>query len=290
MKAIETLLLLCAWGVSISEAANILCVIPFPAKSHYIMLRPIGLELARRGHNVTVITTHREPNPLPNYHQVMVDFKDIWTMLGKEKVSAFSTVDMPTEGFYKEVLWPGGLAFTESVFNSSPVKQLVANDQSFDLVISELFVQEAMYMFAHKYKAPLVLVTTFGNSMKQNILMRNPLQLSTTVFEFLTLKDPKSFLSRLRNIYFTVYEYFWWNYWYIGKQDVMAKTHMPNMPEPVPSLVEIQKNASLVLVNSHFSFDGSLAYLPNIVEVGGLHITQSNDKLPEVTKSFFVSF
>lgn len=64
------------------ESANILYVVPFTSKSHYIMLKPIGLELARRGHNVTVITGHRDPNPPPNYRQVMVDEKEIWDVLG----------------------------------------------------------------------------------------------------------------------------------------------------------------------------------------------------------------
>lgn len=64
------------------ESANILFVIPFSAMSHYIFQRPIGLELARKGHNVTVITTHLEKNPLPNYHQVKVEQKKIWELIG----------------------------------------------------------------------------------------------------------------------------------------------------------------------------------------------------------------
>lgn len=58
-------------------------MVPFTSKSHYIMLKPIGLELARRGHNVTVITGHRVENPPPNYHQYMVDEKEIWDVIGK---------------------------------------------------------------------------------------------------------------------------------------------------------------------------------------------------------------
>lgn len=65
------------------ESANILYVVPFTSKSHYIALKPIGLELARRGHNVTVITGHKDPKPLPNYRQVMVDDKEIWDVIGK---------------------------------------------------------------------------------------------------------------------------------------------------------------------------------------------------------------
>lgn len=65
------------------HCANILYVVPFTSTSHYIMLRPIGLELARRGHNVTVITANKEKSPPKNYHEIMVDDKKIWDVIGK---------------------------------------------------------------------------------------------------------------------------------------------------------------------------------------------------------------
>lgn len=64
-------------------AANILIVIPYSGKSHYIMQRPIGIELARRGHNVTVITAFKETEFPVNYHQVLVSDEKIWDMVGK---------------------------------------------------------------------------------------------------------------------------------------------------------------------------------------------------------------
>lgn len=70
--------------VSRCQCANILCVmIPFTQKSHYNMLRPIGLELARRGHNVTVITAFKETDHPPTYYQVMADDKKLWDLTGK---------------------------------------------------------------------------------------------------------------------------------------------------------------------------------------------------------------
>ena len=65
--------------------ANILYVIPFSSPSHYILFRPIGPELARRGHNVTVITSTKENDPPSNYRQVTVDDKKIWDIIGKFK-------------------------------------------------------------------------------------------------------------------------------------------------------------------------------------------------------------
>lgn len=66
-----------------SECANILYVTPFTSKSHYMLLGPLGHELARRGHNVTVITANKEDTLPSNYHQVMIDRVEIWEVLGK---------------------------------------------------------------------------------------------------------------------------------------------------------------------------------------------------------------
>lgn len=197
--------------------------------------------------------------------------------------------DISAEEFHDKILWSGGLAFTEVALQSPEVKQFLANNNSFDLVISEQFFQEATFALAHKYKAPLVLVTTYGNCMRHNILSRNPLQLATVLSEFLDVHDPTSFWGRLRNLYFTVYEFVWWKYWYLEKQEEFVRKYIPDLPQPVPSLYELQRDAALILINSHFSFEGPVAYLPNIVEVGGLHLTRSTSKLPTVnmSSSFF---
>ncbi|XP_038210045.1 UDP-glycosyltransferase UGT5-like [Zerene cesonia] len=264
-----------------SEAANILYVIPFTTKSHYITLRPIGLELARRGHNVTVITAHKENEHPPNYHQVMVKATKIWEALGGKPPNVFSTVDLSAVKFHNNVIWPGGLALTEEALQTPAVQELLSSDAKFDLVISEQFFQEAFYGLAYKYNAPLALVTTFGNCMRHNFVTRNPLQLATVPSELLDVQEPTSFSGRLKNFYFTVYELFWWKFWYLEKQEHLMKKYIPGLREPIPSLYEIQKNTSLMLVNSHFSVDSPMPYLPNIVEIGGVHITKSNSSLPK---------
>lgn len=65
------------------KSANILYVIPLPIKSHYISLSPLGLELADRGHNVTVITMFKEIDPPPNYREIIVDGVSVLSLLGK---------------------------------------------------------------------------------------------------------------------------------------------------------------------------------------------------------------
>lgn len=192
-------------------------------------------------------------------------------------------VDMSSEEFHHKLLWVGGCGFTEMALNSTEIQKFLKSDHNFDVVICEQFFEEAFYILAHKYQAPLVLVTTFGNSMRCNIAMRNPAQLSTVISEFLNVEDPNSFWGRLRNGYFVFYEFFWWKFWFLPKQEELIKKYIPNLPEPVPRLYDIQTNVSLLLINSHFSVDPPVAYLPNIVEIGGVHLSKSDSELPEVS-------
>lgn len=191
-------------------------------------------------------------------------------------------VDLTTEEFHSLIYWGGGLISTEMALKSKNVQDFLKEDHKFDVVIAQLFFLDAWYALAHKYNAPLVLVTTQGNCMRHNFITRNPLQIPTVMSEFLTVDQPNTFWGRLRNFYFTLYELFWWKFWYLVKQEELIKKYIPNMPEPVPRLEDIQRNASLVLVNSHFSFDTSMAYVPNQVEIGGIHLNHKFDPLPEV--------
>ncbi|KAL4713974.1 hypothetical protein ACJJTC_005605 [Scirpophaga incertulas] len=272
------ILLFCLW--SCVECANVLFMMTYIGKSQYIMLKPIALELARRGHNVTVISVFKENNPPENYHQVLVD-DNIWDSMGGRRPSHFTSVDLSAEERHKRFLWRGGLILNEVVLNSTKVQEFLAADNKFDVVISEQFFQEAMYILAHKYQAPLILITSYGNCMRHNIATRNPLQLATVISEFLVVENPRSLLGRLRNMYFAMYEYFWWRFWYLKELDNLVKDYVPDLKKPVPSLYEIQQNVSLFLINSHFSFDPPTAYLPNIIEIGGVHLTPNASKLPE---------
>lgn len=200
-----------------------------------------------------------------------------------ERPNIFTMVDLSSEEFLDKVLWAGSLAFTDVALNSTDVQKFLKEDNKFDIVICEQFFQEAFYSLAHKYQAPLALVTTSGNYMRCNIAMRNPLQLSKVYGDYLVVKDPKSFWGRFRNTYYVMYEFLWWKYWFLPKQEALISKYVPNLPEPIPSLFDVQSNVSLLLINSHFSFEGPIAYLPNIVEVGGLHLSKSDSKLPEVS-------
>jgi hypothetical protein len=65
------LLVLALLPVALTGGAKILGVFPFPARSHLIVQKALMLELARRGHEVTVVSGFPENKPVPNYTDVV---------------------------------------------------------------------------------------------------------------------------------------------------------------------------------------------------------------------------
>ena len=55
------------------DGAKILGVFPFPARSHLIVQKALMLELARRGHEVTILTHFLEKQPVANLTEIYLE-------------------------------------------------------------------------------------------------------------------------------------------------------------------------------------------------------------------------
>ncbi|GFG31894.1 hypothetical protein Cfor_10048 [Coptotermes formosanus] len=58
--------------VSMCRGAKVLGMFPFPARSHLIVQKALMYELARRGHEVTVVSPFPENKAIPNYTEIEV--------------------------------------------------------------------------------------------------------------------------------------------------------------------------------------------------------------------------
>lgn len=93
-------------------------------------------------------------------------------------------------------------------------------------------------------------------------------------------------LQRAGNIAMTVYESVYMNLFYWPTQNQM---YQDAFPDPKPSLDEAMKNVNLVLLNSHFTLSYPRPYVPNMIEVGGLHINRVPNPLPQDIKEYLDS-
>ena len=71
--------------VATIRGAKVLGVFPFPARSHLIVQKALMFELARRGHEVTVVSPIPENKAIPNYTDIelKISLGDIIGDVGK---------------------------------------------------------------------------------------------------------------------------------------------------------------------------------------------------------------
>ncbi|KAK2577353.1 hypothetical protein KPH14_003473 [Odynerus spinipes] len=293
------LLVLCVFYFETKDASQfvkkddrklkILCVFPHPGRSHFYVVRPLLEELARRGHDLTVISYFPRTNssktkePLPNY-------KDI--SLVNEKYNVFyEPIDLtqihhlPIRTLLTElsIIRTFGQQSCDNSANNPEVQQLLRSNEKFDLIFMENFNTDCFLGFVHKFKVPFVGITTCQIMVWTNDRIGNPDDAANIPAVFVDRKKPMGFLDRVANYLWIRVQNAAYDFWYDPAHRVAAeKLFGPDLP----SFKDIARNQSALLANTHFSLHGARPYLPNVVEIGGIHLPNSTKPLPRDIKRF----
>lgn len=174
-----------------------------------------------------------------------------------------------------------GNKFSEAVFLEESVQNLLHSGETFDMVIVEQFFNEAHKGFANHLNASLVVLSTIGASIWTNHLVGNPNTLSYMSDFLLGYSSHMSFSERITNTIFVLFETIYFNLFFFKQQNNMLQKYIPNSP----NIYEVMRNTSLILLNSHVSYSPIKPHVPNMVEVGGFHIKES-EGLPQDLKQF----
>ncbi|XP_046663503.1 UDP-glucosyltransferase 2-like [Homalodisca vitripennis] len=260
-----TLLLL----VTVCDGARILAMVPFPTKSHWIVIEPLFQELASRGHQVTVFSSFPQKKPLPNYTDV--DCSDTIPqnmntfsieMIKKAMPSPWGTthfVNRLHEGSCK-------------VLGEQRVKNVLNSKERFDLLITELFASDCFAYLAHKLQIPLISFTT-STAMPWGAervgLPDNPSYIPNYLVHF---TPEMTFWQRIYNTAVLIYAKYWHLHVYAKQTQTLVEQIFG---EALPPLHEVVGNTSLVFVNSYHALAQSRPFPPNVIEIGGIHIKES---------------
>ncbi|XP_018334028.1 UDP-glucuronosyltransferase 2B31-like isoform X2 [Agrilus planipennis] len=254
---------------------NILGVFPAHGYSQYLIGSSLMTELARRGHNVTVIAPHRQNQAIQNYSEIYVE--------GLENFEAdLNLFDLEKDYTIWKVysLYQLGLTFTEHTLANKAVQQFLASNQSFDLVICEQFATEALYGFAWHFNAPLVMFSTIGPSEWISDKAGYPLPFSYVPHGLSKFTSHMNFIQRFENVYVHIFDIIYRNMFAYPTQNKVAQKYFSG----IPHLDLIMYNVSLFLTNSHVAITEPVPVTPNVIEVGGLQI--SHRKLPKDLQDF----
>ncbi|VVC33782.1 UDP-glucuronosyl/UDP-glucosyltransferase [Cinara cedri] len=262
-----------------ASAARILGVFPHHGYSHHMVFLPYLRTLADRGHDVHVISNFGSSHPkitdigvegsMPMSNNA-VPFPESDTAFG------FSSMWRDMDILYNLA------KSTESMFGVPAVKRLLDDpDAAFDLVIAEHFNSELPLGFAAKYRAPFVLLSSCPLIPWSMDLFGQPQQTAYRPSVFSGLSERMDFVQRLINtlishvsiVMFRTTNRPW-------SQHVIKKHLGVDI-----SLDEFASNASLILVNTHWSINGVSPTVPAVLEVGGMHMKPPAD-LPKDIQQF----
>lgn len=176
-----------------------------------------------------------------------------------------------------------GLIFSNSTLNEPAVQELLYSDEKFDIIVLEMCMTEALLGFGHHFKIPVIGVSTFGANKYTADLVAAPETSSYIPNLFTGYSDRMSFTERIWNLMEytleTTLDYF-------VHQKIQQNLLQYYPDKNMPSISELKKTVSLVLLNTHIAFGFPRPYPPNMIDVGGLHIDRSVKKLPQKLKQF----
>lgn len=159
---------------------------------------------------------------------------------------------------------------------------LLKSNEKFDAIVMEVFLNEAMLGLGHRFKAPIIGVSTFGSSKWTNEMVGTPAPLSWVPNPFLAFTDRMTFTQRLGNTIAAIFDTAYFNFFYWPMQ---TKIYNEVFAEPKPDLHTLRTNVSLVLLNTHVSLSTPKPYVPNMIEIGGIQIKRQAGQLPSDLQS-----
>lgn len=155
---------------------------------------------------------------------------------------------------------------TNWTISSHNFQNFLRTKQHFDVVIVEMCLVESLLGLGYHYNAPIIATSAFGASKWTTDLVGTPNFASYVPHTNNHYSDRMSFWQRLYNSVM-----FW------TEDILMPIYHLPNQQKAMeklfpdakkwPSIQEIRKNVSLVLLNTHVSFGTPRPYAPNMIEV-----------------------
>jgi glucuronosyltransferase len=240
------------------------------------------LGLVARGHQVTVLTPDPEKQPIANYTDIVIEraYEKIASEFHYENMIDYTFLENSLIWFH----W--GQVNCEFGMASEGVQKLMAlkDKENFDIIIIDINIEECYLGFVPIFgNPPVIAITAFVSPPWYSSFVGNPQLLSFTDTYLMPFTDHMTFFQRMTNFMIQNYVLYYRKFHHLPIMDSIAQKYF-GKSTPLPS--EIEKNISLVMVNTHYSLDYPKPLVPAMITVGGMHITPGKE-LPNVRHIFY---
>lgn len=272
-----------------TEAAQILGLFSHPGKSHFDFFQPMFVALAERGHNISMYSYFPLKEPVANYTDyvfegmpLLTDFVDLQVIEKETPLLGQLPFKVPT--FFMLHDW--GLRSCKVALNSPLIAQLLSSPLRYDVIILEHFSNDCIAAVAHLLDAPVIALSSCAIMPWHYKRMGTPFINPIMPMNFLPYTDQMNFVARLNNFLHFYIVNALYNFITQPATDALISQRFGF---GLPTINEIVKNTSLMLINQHHSLTGSRPYAPNVVEVGGLQMGTAKSLPPHLERIFHAS-
>jgi len=252
------------------EGERILAIGAIGGKSHWNFMEGILRALTDHGHQITVLTPY-PTGDRENYTEVDVS-KDIYSLIRldiefvRKELTSYSDLIHFANTYSRNTC--------KTIYENSFIKSIITDSKSsFDVIFIELMASECVSYLSAKLNIPLIYVTPppLVSYTERSVLGHypNPAVLSHVMADH---SIPRTMIERFTNtilLFSTVFflQFKSWSARIVDKEFF-------DMVEPV--------KPSIIFSNAHYITDAPRPILPNVIQVGGIHLSPPK-KIPDVS-------
>lgn len=276
------LLLLVFCVIASTFSYKILVIVPYPSKSHFITFKRLFVGLAEKGHNVTVLSYYSLDKSIHNYRSIK--FGGLEMFYSKEKINSILNIKHLTSNRkYLTYLMP--LLIEESSqlscdngLNSTSVRNFLKEKNHFDLAIVQYFDSDCFLPLAKTFNAPIIRIHTCSLMAWSSDRYGNPNNPAYIPNNLLAFSDKMTFFERVENTLVTFVHDLYINVIAIKKDRTISMKYFGELSNTLHTDI---LNDSLLLVTTHYTFNLPRPLVPNVIEIGGIHI-EKPQPMPQV--------
>ncbi|XP_076042878.1 UDP-glucosyltransferase 2-like isoform X2 [Oratosquilla oratoria] len=239
---------------------KILFLLPFTTRSHKILHIALATNLADRGHKITMLTNQAPSSKHPNIY---------------EFTHGMEETDFDSLNVFKFLIQPGASfvppafifeALGRNLYQLQEVKDIYNKRKEFDVIVIDCYMNDVVYPFVHEM--PFIVLCGTGMEQMHSAVMGNVLNPAYTPSMQYMWNHPMSLIQRAVNIFGSIQFGFIYKHWSpVPVVQPEINKHFPDLPP----ILELEKNVSLSLINSHYSLGMTQPLLPSQIEVGAMH-------------------
>ncbi|KAL6445603.1 hypothetical protein ACFW04_000851 [Cataglyphis niger] len=270
---------------TISNSLSILLIQPVASTSHHVWTMSLLKGLLRNGHHVHVVSIH-EANIKGKLAQNMTYavYGDIMKELAES--DDHDPNEWAKQGIIYGIyyLYNKGMSLCEQTIATKEAKELLKmiKNVKFDVIVQDVTLYQCLYGLweVAKGKPPVVGYVPFGSAPWLKYHIGGPHYPSVRSYPYKDLAKPTNLWERTLNALYYIVDDLVRQYYYMPISQQITERYIGHKIRP---LSEIEKNISIILINTYSVFEPGIPLPPNAIEIGGLHtqsVQQNADEEP----------